>query len=101
VYRRRFNFVVGDVPAFAPDDRLNDLLNRRTFRRDPAPIPSSEPTEIHARIQEATRAIQENMQQLDVPFVVPDIQLLVVLCPSLRDTPIDPTPEGDDIGGTQ
>ena len=91
-------FIMSDCELI---DRLNDLLNRRTFRRDPAPIPSSEPMEIHTRIQEATRAVQENMQQLDVPFVVPDIQLLAVLCPSLRDNPIDPTPEPDDVAGTQ
>ncbi len=79
-------------------DKLNDMLTRRTFRRDPAPIPSSEPTGIHTRIQEAATAVKENIQHLDVPFVVPDIQLLAVFCPSLRDIPTDPTPEpGDTI----
>jgi hypothetical protein len=71
-------------------NRLNELLDRRTFRRDPAPVPSSPVADNEEKIRQAEAAVRGNLQGLDVPFVVPEVHLVAVLSPSLIDSPSEP-----------
>lgn len=74
--------------------RLNELLDRRTFRRDPASMPSRPIAEINEKVRQAEAAVNANVQRLDVTFVVPEVHLLAVLSPSLTESPSDPVGSG-------
>lgn len=75
--------VVSDWQLIA---RLNEILDRRTFRRDPAAVPSGSIAEIDEGIRQAEAVVRAKMQQLDIPFIVPEIHLLAVLSPSLSES---------------
>jgi hypothetical protein len=77
---------VAVVPDCELVERLNEMLNLRTFRRDPAPR-SGAPTDIERKLVEVEAAIKENLESLDVPFLVPDVQLIAILCQSATDAP--------------
>jgi superfamily II DNA or RNA helicase len=86
-------FEVSGEPVVLSDwqliSRLNELLDRRTFRRDPAPAPSSPVAEIDEKVRQAEAIVKANIQQLDVPFLVPEVHLLAILSPSLAESPSD------------
>jgi hypothetical protein len=71
-------------------NRLNEILDRRTLRRDPAAVPSSPVAEVEEKVRQAEAAVRGNLPQLDVPFVVPEVHLLAVFSPSLTESPSDP-----------
>lgn len=66
---------------------LNQVLSRRTLRSDPG-LPSPVSSEFIDNLTIAgEKAVRANLQELDLPFNVPDIHLLAVLYPA----PIDST----------
>ena len=70
--------------------RLNELLDRRTLRRDPAAAQPEEATKLGSQIEIAQAAIQQQLIILDVSFVVPQIEVLAILVPLSS----DPLPNG-------
>jgi len=75
-------------------DRLNALLKRRTLRRDPSVNQLQEKDVFAAMVMPATSIVKENLERLDISFVVPDIQLLAVVCPSSTESLLeDSSPE--------
>lgn len=73
---------------------LNGLLKRRSFRRDPAPAQLPEVDALQTLVGPAQTLVSDNLARLDVSFVVPDIQLLAMICPSAAEAPAD-EPEPD------
>jgi superfamily II DNA or RNA helicase len=67
-------------------DRLNALLKRRTFRRDPAVGQLQEKDAFAAKVNPAASMVKSNLGRLDIFYVVPDIQLLAIVCPSSTET---------------
>jgi hypothetical protein len=75
-------------------DRLNGFFKRRSFRRDP-PVPQlPEKDYFQALVAPALSLVSENLERLDISFVVPDVQLLAMICPSATEVPAEePDPE--------
>lgn len=64
---------------------LNQVLSRRTLKTDPS-IPSPVSIDfVDQLIDNSKNAVRENLQDFDLPFNVPDIQLLAVLYPAVID----------------
>lgn len=82
-----------DNPTLLSDwqliDRLNGLLKRRTFRRDGPPAQVLDQERFRAQVDPARQLISDNLARLDVTFVVPDIQLLAMICPSPIEAPAE------------
>lgn len=75
-------------------ERLNGLFKRRSFRRDPAPAQLPEVDALQTLVGPAQTLVSDNLARLDVSFVVPDIQLLAMICPSAAEAPAEePDPE--------
>jgi superfamily II DNA or RNA helicase len=70
-------------------ERLNGLLKRRTFRRDGPPAQLPEQDKFRALVNPGRQAVSANLARLDVTFVVPDIQLLAMICPSPAEAPAE------------
>ena len=66
-------------------DRVNSILSLRTFRRDPSAAPSHEKDLSEGMVPLATSLVTDNLAQLDVSFVVPEVQLIAMICPSSMD----------------
>ncbi|MEX0700979.1 MAG: hypothetical protein WD069_02680, partial [Planctomycetales bacterium] len=74
--------------------RLNEILDRRTLRRDPAAIPSGSIPEIEEKVRQSEATIKTDLQRLDVPFVVPEIHLLANLSPTPTENLSEPPGSG-------
>ena len=66
-------------------DRVNSILSLRTFRRDPSAAPSHEKDLSEGMVPLATSLVTDNLAQLDVSFVIPEVQLIAMICPSSMD----------------
>jgi superfamily II DNA or RNA helicase len=61
--------------------RLNDLLERRTMRRDEAmPRPSTFQT-LQDRVEDGLRLVSSRIAELDLPFEIPEVHFLGILWP--------------------
>ncbi len=59
--------------------RLNDLLAKRTLRRDEAKQRPEGADALEAMVEQGTALIEERMDDFDLPFEVPDVHFLGVL----------------------
>lgn len=73
--------------------RLNELLGRRTLRRDGAPRCDAE--WLQSMIDDARRLLERRLDGFDLPFDVPDVQVFFVLWPSKG----EPSESGELGGG--
>ena len=62
--------------------RLNELLEKRTLRRDGAMPRPSEVDQLDSLLQSAKEAIDVRLNDFDLPFDVPELHLLSVFWPS-------------------
>ena len=65
--------------------RLNDLLEKRTLRRDEAMPRPSNTGRLDEMIERGKTEIEGQMQDFDLPFQVPDVRFLGVLWPADSD----------------
>lgn len=73
--------------------RVNDSLDRRTLRRD-APVAQPESAnKIGYQLHLAQKAVEQQLQKLDVSFVVPQIEVLAILVPLKSDSEPEHTDE--------
>ena len=79
----------GDTPLVHRDWelllRLNELLERRTLRRATATRHLDNVAEMEALTRSGQRIIEAEVHRLDLPFSVPEVQLLAVFWPIDRD----------------
>lgn len=59
--------------------RLNDLLAKRTLRRDEAKQRPEGADALEAMVKQGTALIEERMDDFDLPFEVPEVHFLGVL----------------------
>ena len=64
---------------------LNDLLARRTLRRDGAMQRPSDADQADSLLHNAQEAIENRIDEFDLPFEVPELHLLAVLWPSVHE----------------
>lgn len=62
--------------------KLNDLLEKRSYQRTPAPARPSESAQLDSFIHRAQKIVEQSLECLDISFQVPDISLFAVLCPT-------------------
>ncbi|MCA9139008.1 MAG: hypothetical protein KDB00_19685, partial [Planctomycetales bacterium] len=65
--------------------RLNELLEKRTLRRDDAMLRPADADAIDSMIAKANLIIENQMEDFDLPFEVPEVHFLGVLWPSDAD----------------
>jgi hypothetical protein len=75
-------------------ERLNALLKRRTLRRDSSAAQLQDKNSFEAMVRPAASMVKDHLERLDVSFVVPDVQLLAMICPSSTDSSLEDSVEG-------
>lgn len=79
--------------------RLNEILEKRTLRRDNS---MSRPLDVNnSCVQTAMRTIESQVDRFDLPFEAPEIHLLAVLWPSATEPPMSDEPGVDAEGKSQ
>jgi hypothetical protein len=77
--------------------RLNELLAKRTLRRDEAMERPSDADQLPSIIERGLEAIVARQTQFDLPFDVPEVHLLAAFWPSAREL-TEPDESRDDQG---
>lgn len=67
--------------------RLNELLAKRTLRRDDAMDKPIDADELTAVIERGRKAVDVELGQLDLPFDVPEVHLLAAFWPLVDEAP--------------